>query len=253
MLKLPFIKMCGVGNDFIILFQSLSKQQIQKMCDRKWGIGADQVLQVENLDQSPLPVKIFNADGSVAKQCGNGMRCLAALVGKDSLALQVGQTIVDSRRHSDGMYSVNMGFPTFPNPRLSEPFKEGCFQLPGFIFMMRVDFVNPHLVIRVKDLKSLDFDSLPALLEKSNLNVHFAEDSSHTEIHVRTWERGVGYTLSCGSGACAVAAAFATCAVGQKGQLKFPGGKLTVNIKNDGFWLKGNATKIFEGHYDLVD
>ena len=273
---LSFTKMQGVGNDFIV-FDAPADATLpdaatfRKLADRRTGIGFDQALVLQPPRQPGTDVfyRIFNADGSEVEQCGNGARCIARLVSNrrattGGLRMDSLGGLVNARIRDDGLVSVDMGVPNFdpkslpfiadheadlyPIGVLGEQFEIGA-----------VSMGNPHAVLRVPSVASAPVDSLGPAMENhprfpKRANIGFMEvvDSGH--IRLRVFERGVGETLACGTGACgAVAVGRRLGLLGPSVQVDLPGGRLTVEWDGPGqpLWLTGPAEKVFEGKIEV--
>lgn len=281
-MKLHFTKMHGIGNDFIVLdhtkspFQ-LTKEIIQSLSHRQLGIGCDQLLVVENstLKDVDFKYRIFNQDGNEVEQCGNGARCFYRFVkdkhltDKASIRVETKSDVIELTEDDEHMIEVNMGEPIF-NPKLI-PFISDTekneysisIDLPdqkGLINIAALSMGNPHAVITVEDINKAHVKILGAYLESHALfpkrvNVGFMEIVTPHHIRLRVFERGVGETLACGTGACAAAVS------GIKRQLlstpvkvDMTGGSLSIDWKGDTnpVMMKGPAVTIFEGHIEIA-
>lgn len=273
---LSFTKMQGVGNDFIV-FDAPADATLpdaatfRKLADRRTGIGFDQALVLQPPRQPGTDVfyRIFNADGSEVEQCGNGARCIARLVSNrrattGGLRMDSLGGLVNARIRDDGLVSVDMGVPNF-DPK-SLPFiadHEADLYPIGVLGQQfeigAVSMGNPHAVLRVPSVASAPVDSVGPAMENhprfpKRANIGFMEvvDSGH--IRLRVFERGVGETLACGTGACgAVAVGRRLGLLGPSVQVDLPGGRLTVEWEGPGqpLWLTGPAEKVFEGKIEV--
>lgn len=248
---LRFTKWHGAGNDFILLDafgQSLDATHLselaQRLCHRPLGIGADGLLVVEPSPQADCRMRLFNADGSEAPMCGNGIRCVARymferyLSDAHALCVETGAGIREVSRTADGRYRVAMGTPHF------EPTPEGWLVNTGALHL--VQFTNA-------------LEEFPLAVQGAALQRHprFPNGVNFTVGHVaradlaraRVWERGVGETLACGTGACAlVVAGVLTEQLARTATVHMPGGLLQVEWADDGsLWLIGDAVCVFEG------
>ncbi len=276
-MQLHFIKMHGVGNDFVIFEpqagQSVPESEtLKELANRRTGIGFDQVLILEPPRQegSDIFYRIFNADGVEVEQCGNGARCIARLLferhGKKNaeLAMDSPGGLVRARVLEDGQVSVNMGMPVFDPASL--PFNVSSeahvypLEVAGSILEIgAVSIGNAHAVVTVASVDTAPVDRIGPALENHpafprRTNVGFMEIIDPGHIRLRVHERGTGETRACGTGACAAVA------VGRKhGKLddsvmvELPGGELQVNWAGPGesIWLTGPATKVYEGTLEL--
>ena len=219
--QLPFVKMHGAGNDFVVLdarAQSLrlSPQEAQRIADRRRGIGCDQIILIEPDPEVDAFMRILNADGSEAAACGNATRCVAAMLAEDSgarsLTIRTSAGLLPATIMGPGLVEVDMGVPRFEWDEipLAEPADTlwlrlalGPVSAPAACSMG-----NPHATFFVTDLAHLPVETLGPTLEKARIfperaNIGFAQVESQTRIRLRVWERGAGLTLACGSGACA--------------------------------------------------
>ena len=228
-MRLAFTKMHGLGNDFIVFdaadpSQLPSSAELRRLADRRTGIGFDQALVLEppRADGTDVYYRIFNADGSEVEQCGNGARCIARLVASRARRRDR-EFVMDSpggrvraRLRGDGQVSVAMGVPDF-DPR-SLPFVAEAeapsyhLDLPtGPVDFAAVSMGNPHAVIRVRAVDTAPVDTVGPALENHarfprRVNVGFLEIVAPDHVRLRVFERGVGETLACGTGACAAVA-----------------------------------------------
>jgi diaminopimelate epimerase len=281
-MKLHFTKMHGIGNDFIVLdhtkspFQ-LTKEIIQSLSHRQLGIGFDQLLIVEisTLKDVDFKYRIFNQDGNEVEQCGNGARCFYRFVkdnhltDKASIRVETKSGVIELTEDDEHMIEVNMGEPIF-NPKLI-PFISDTekneysisIDLPdqkGLINIAALSMGNPHAVITVEDINKAHVKTLGAYLESHALfpkrvNVGFMEIVTPHHIRLRVFERGVGETLACGTGACAAAVSgikrhLLTTPV----KVDMTGGSLSIDWKGDTnpVMMKGPAVTIYEGDIEIA-
>jgi len=264
--KLAFTKMEGAGNDFVVLdcteekFE-LKKNQIQKLADRHFGVGADQVLVVEKTDQPGFDFRyrIFNADGGEVEQCGNGARCFVkfvharGLTRKREIRVETLGGAIAPRLEDDGEVSVDMGPPAVEN--LNEKLLMDGKTLELAVLSMG----NPHAVQLVADVERAPVAVQGPLLERhprfpNRVNAGYMQARDRHHIALRVWERGAGETLACGTGACAAAVTGIL-----RGLLDSPvtvetrGGALTVSWAggDNAVWMKGPANSVFEGQIEL--
>ena len=276
---LRFTKMHGLGNDFMMV--DLVSQRahiypdtIRKLADRRTGIGFDQLLTVSPPDDPNADFRytIFNADGSEAEQCGNGARCFLrfvrdqVLTTKSFLRLQTISGQISCRLEKDGNITVNMGTPILQPARI--PFIADSQQIlyeleqphsAEFTTASVVNVGNPHAVISVKDLDNAPIVSLGPIIESherfpEKVNVGFMQILSRKQIRLRVYERGVGETQACGSGACAaIVAGRLQGLLDEHIEVELPGGKLELRWagENTPIMMKGPARRIYEGRLKL--
>jgi diaminopimelate epimerase len=276
MKKIPFIKIQATGNDFVIIDNikkiiSSPKQLAKKICASKFGIGADGLILVEPSKCADFKMRIFNADGSEAEMCGNGMRSFCYFLHKENLTKKKeikvetkGGIILNYLKIKNGKIKevkVNIGKPRLKKEELPYVGKQdNLVNIPLTVsdkkfFATLVSMGNPHCVIFFnKDIDKIDISKYGYLIENLKLfpqrtNVEFVQVLSHNKIKLRVWERGVGETLSCGTGACAsVVAGVLVEKINKKATVYLKGGKLSVMWDEDVF-LSGDAEIVFEGKY----
>lgn len=266
----PFVKMHGCGNDFVVLDGRrapvrLSERLIRRIADRHKGVGFDQLVLLEPAAGADLGLRFFNADGSAAGACGNGTRCAARLLleesARDRVTLLVAGRLLAAERLEGGRIAVEMGEPSFDwrEIPLAEP--ADPLALPvlraGLPAPVAVGMGNPHLVFFVEELAGLDVAGLGAELQRHPLlpasaNVGFAQMLGPDLLQLRVFERGAGLTLACGSGACAAAvAARRRGLVSERVRLILDGGELEVAWPGEGpVTLIGPTARVFAGALD---
>jgi diaminopimelate epimerase len=281
-MQLEFTKMHGLGNDFIVFDAPKegrlpSPEQWRALASRHTGIGFDQALVLEPPRRSGTQVyyRIFNADGGEVEQCGNGVRCLASFLHRrDALASNPGsdgEIVLDSpagairaRVHDANLVSVDMGVPNFEPASL--PFEASSeahvypLAVAGTeIEIGAVSMGNPHAVLTVASVANAPVDRLGPAIERhprfpNRVNVGFMEIVDRAHIRLRVFERGVGETLACGTGACAAVA------VGRRHgrldptvEVELPGGKLEITWSAPGehIWMKGPTAVSFTGRVEI--
>ena len=278
-MRLSFTKMHGLGNDFIV-FDAVRPDEVpsaaalRRLADRRTGIGFDQALVLEPPRRAGTDVyyRIFNADGSEVEQCGNGARCIARLVASRTsvrerpLVMDSPGGTVNARLRPDGLVSVAMGVPDFdPRALPFEAEREAPsyhLELPdGPVEFGAVSIGNPHAVIRVRAVGDAPVDTVGPAVENHprfprRVNVGFLEIAAPDHVRLRVFERGVGETRACGTGACAaVAVGRRHGPLAEEVRVDVPGGRLIVQWPGPGepIWLTGPAETAFEGHVDIAD
>jgi len=273
----PFTKMQGLGNDFVVFNAvahplALTRQQLRRIADRRFGVGCDQVLLVEPPKSAGADFyyRIFNADGGEVEQCGNGARCLARFVrekglsARDEIAVETVAGMIYPRVEADGQITVNMGVPIFEPERV--PFqahgRELVYDLEvggDTIQISVLSLGNPHAVHVVEDIEAAPVSTQGPMIESHprfprRVNAGYMQVIGPGHIRVRVYERGVGETLACGTGACA-----AVVAGRQRGLLdatvtvQLKGGTLSIAWQGEGqpVLMTGPAETVFEGTIDL--
>jgi diaminopimelate epimerase len=283
--ELRFAKMQGLGNDFVVVDDrervwDFDEDAVRWICDRHFGIGADGLILVRLADDgvSDFFMLYYNADGSTAEMCGNGVRCFAkwlvdrGLVTGDAVTVQTlgGPRVVEVERDGDGLMTlarVDMGEPVLDPSLIPTTFTgEQVFDCPievdgREVRVTCVSMGNPHAIVWVPDVDTAPVETLgprievhPAFPKRTNVEfVQAIEDEDR--IRVRVWERGVGETLACGTGACAATvAAVLACRAGRVVTVELPGGELTCSWSPDGrVYMTGPAEEVFSGSIDLPD
>jgi diaminopimelate epimerase len=269
-MRIEFLKMQGLGNDFLVFDAAAiaSKSHIDEgtlraLADRRTGIGFDQALMLETPRDpgSRVFYRVFNSDGSEVEQCGNGARCIAALLysrapelGRDFLMDSAGGT-VRARIRDDGLVSVDMGL-----PQLDEPLERTLHVQGKDIEMSTLSVGNPHAVLRVADTKAAPVERLGPAIENhphfpNRTNVGFMQVIGRNHIALRVFERGAGETRACGTGACAaVAVGVRRGWLDPEVRVELPGGTALVSWSGPGqpIWLTGPADTVFTGSVDLT-
>jgi len=265
--------MHGLGNDFILIdcrdrsvtgvlpaFEELSS----KLCNRRLGIGADQMLLLYDSDKADFRMRIFNADGSEVEMCGNGIRCFAKYIWDrgistvDTISVETAAGIIKPERSGD-MVRVDMGEPVLEGRlipvNLDGPVRNFPLKIEDTEFKVTcVSMGNPHAVIVVEDVAAVALEKYGPLIETGELfprrtNVEFIQIMGRDRIKMRVWERGAGETMACGTGAAAagVAAALNGLTV-RLVTVSLPGGELVIEWKeNNHVYMTGPAVEVFEG------
>lgn len=266
-----FVKMHGLGNDFVIFDEEdvghleLSKDKIRQLCDRRRGIGCDQLIILQPAHDAHISrhVKFFNPDGSEASACGNGSRCIVGLLHaktkKDVIELQTKSSHLQGRYEGDGFVEVNMGSPrtSWKDVPLSRAFD--TLHLPIQGDPACVSMGNPHVTFFVKhytqSLMGMALSDVSPFFPQG-VNVGFAHILHRDEIRLKVHERGAGFTLACGTGACAaVVNAVRRGYVERECRVEMDGGTLYVRYceKDNDVYLKGAVAFAFTGDVSLGD
>ncbi len=266
MSALRFYKLQGAGNDFVLLdtlTQPLAVSEwsslARRLCDRRFGVGADGLLVVAPSPHADYRMHIYNADGSEATMCGNGVRCFARYVWEfhnpdaSSFTIETGAGIRRVHRLGDGRFQVAMGTPQ--TARLPEgECVETLLQHASAQDWLFVHTGAPHLVLFVDSVDTFPLETVGPQLEHhpqfpDRVNVSVAQVESPDGVRARVWERGAGATQACGTGACAIVVAGAhTGRLGRAVRVQMPGGVLEVDWRpDDTLWLTGDAALVFEG------
>jgi diaminopimelate epimerase len=269
---IPFRKMHGLGNDFVVLDRRRHELAVdaalaRALADRRTGVGCDQLILIE-LPRHPAAqafMRILNADGSEAEACGNASRCIAWLIAEETgdprVRIETVAALLDAEVLPDGRVAVDMGPP-----------RTGWDEIPLARQMdtLRVDLVlgplaepvctnigNPHATFFVADAEAIDLAALGPRLEHDKLfperaNIGVATVQNGERIRLRVWERGVGITRACGTGACAaLVAANRRGLTGRRAKIALDGGELDILWQQDGHvMMTGPATLAFEGRFD---
>ncbi len=272
-MQLRFTKMHGAGNDFVVIDlisqrYTLRPRDVRKLADRRFGVGCDQVLVVEPPRQPDIDFRyrIYNADGNEVQQCGNGARCFARFVRdkklttKRVITVETAGGILELRVQDEQLVEVDMGEPVLLPaniPYLADTqARSYTLDLDGRELQIgAVSMGNPHAVLRVDDVREAELESLGPRIERcqdfpERVNVGFMEVVSATEIHLRVFERGVGETLACGTGACAaVVYGLLQEWLRDTVTVNLPGGKLSISWAGEGqpVIMTGPTAVAFEG------
>jgi diaminopimelate epimerase len=275
-MRIDFTKMHGVGNDFVVFDAPadesvLQPERLRSLADRRTGIGFDQALVLGGPKRADTAVfyRIFNADGDEVEQCGNGARCIAALLHHRGLTRN-GAVALDSpagvvrARIADERVSVDMGVPNF-DPR-SLPFEARAETDPYPLTVAgrtleigAVSMGNPHAVLTVPDVADAPVATLGPAIERhprfpKRVNAGFLQIVARAQVRLRVYERGAGETRSCGTGACAaVAVGRRRGLLDARVRVATRGGELQVDWQGPGesIWLTGPTQISFEGHVEV--
>lgn len=262
-MKRRFDKMHGLGNDFVIVDARTEPFEVtpalaKAIADRRTGVGCDQLILLEPSDAADLRMRIWNSDGSEVESCGNATRCVIQLTGATSIDTSGGLL---EGKDLGAEIEVSIGEPRFGWDEIPLAYPLDTNPLPmaweAMIRPMALNVGNPHVVFFVEDLDSVALEDLgpkiehdPVFPERINVNVAKVDADN---IRLKTWERGAGLTLACGTGACATAvAAIRTKRAGSPAKLTMPGGSLTIGwAPGEPIRMRGSATHVFSGELDL--
>ncbi len=276
-MKLRFSKMHGLGNDFMVIDGinqpvALDQQQIARWADRRFGIGFDQLLLVEaaGSEDALFRYRIFNADGSEVSQCGNGARCFARFVRDKGLTdamvipVETHAGLLELKLLDDQQVEVNMGVPRFEPVEipLDAEQRADLYQLSideQAIEFSALSMGNPHAVILVDDVDTAAVQNLGPRLEShpmfpQRVNVGFLQIVDRAHFKLRVFERGVGETLACGSGACAaMVAGVQRGLLDQHASAQLLGGELQLDWQGEGqpVMMSGDTALVYEGEIDI--
>ena len=260
-LGLPFMKMHGLGNDFVVIDARYGDDPVtpalaRALGDRNRGVGFDQLAVILPAQGADFRIKFWNSDGTEAGACGNATRCVSdymmAQMGVNEVTLITQRGQLSAVRRADGMVSVNMGAPILDAPLI--PVNGDPMALPLAGDPVAVGMGNPHCVFFVEDAETVDVAGWGAQVEHDPLfpdatNVEFASLTGPDHLRMRVWERGTGITLACGSGTCATAvAAHLRGLTGRKVVVDVDGGTLEIDWREDGVWMTGATAHVFSGH-----
>jgi diaminopimelate epimerase len=274
MTALKFTKMQGLGNDFVVLDGvrqriDLSPSQVRLLADRRFGVGCDQVLVVEKpTGEADFRYRIFNADGGEVEQCGNGARCFVVFVldqgltDKIQLRVETAGGLIVPRLEADGQVTVDMGVPRFAPEAV--PFEGGDGAVDETLDVdgtpVRVSVLsmgNPHAVQVVTDVDAAPVATQGPRIERhprfrQRANAGYMQIVDRATIRLRVWERGVGETLACGTGACAaVVAGIRRGLLDARVRVEVRGGEMMIAWAGDNrpVQMTGPATTVFEGEW----
>jgi diaminopimelate epimerase len=258
----PFMKMHGLGNDFVVI-DSRGRGAVttaalaRALGDRNRGVGFDQLAEIRDSDSADLALDFWNSDGTRAGACGNATRCVADHVmrglGRDAITMATARGLLGAVRRPDGLVSVNMGQPQLDWAEVPLARAADMLHLPLPGDPVAVGMGNPHCVLFVPDAGAVDVAGQGALHERDPLfpegtNVEFVSVVAPDHLRMRVWERGAGVTLACGSGACAVAvAAHRRGLTGRRVLIDADGGTLDIDWREDGVWMTGPTAHVFDG------
>ena len=270
---MKFTKMHGLGNDFVVVDAvtqnvRITASMVRRLADRSRGIGCDQVLVIEPPTEPGIDFnyRIFNQDGGEVEQCGNGARCLARyvqdrrLTGKNPVIVKTKNRVMELQLETNKLVTVNMGVPQLDPAQIpfqaDQPAKLYDIDINGQIHQIAaISMGNPHAVLQVEDIDEAPVASLGPVLEShpsfpNQVNVGFMQIIDRNKIKLRVFERGVGETQACGSGACAAAvAAMRQELVDSPVTMQLTGGDLRIQWRGDNepLFMTGPAVSVFHG------
>jgi diaminopimelate epimerase len=246
-----FVKMQGLGNDFVVVDgdPGFSPETIRRICNRRFGIGADGLLAVEPVDAGSVRMRYWNADGSPAEMCGNGLRCVARYAHDRGMVasgrFRVHTPVGEREAHVDpeGSVTVELG-----------PVRVAAAEVdrPDGRSYRSVDVGNPHLVTLVEDPRREPVEVIGPEVECSvpgGANVEFVTVEGPGRLRMRVWERGVGETPACGSGMAAAAAVVRLGSGLDDFEVRVPGGAGRIRFEGDVAWIIGPAEYVFDGDW----
>lgn len=259
---LPFMKMHGLGNDFVVIDGratpvAMTAPLAAALADRHRGVGFDQLAVVGADDAADLSLVFYNADGSTAGACGNATRCVARYemqrTGKTALTLRTERGVLTAVDAGNGLTSVNMGRPQLDWPDIPLMREVDTAQLPIDGAPVATGMGNPHCTFFVADAEAIDLEARGPEIEHHPLfpertNVQFASLISDNTLRMRVWERGTGVTLASGSSSCATAvAAHRRGLTGPEVTIQLDGGMIHIRVGEDGVWMTGPTMHVFSG------
>lgn len=261
----PFIKMHGLGNDFLVLDARgaplvLTATQVRRLADRQMGVGFDQLILIEPSSVADVRLRFWNSDGGEVAACGNGTRAAATLLGGQQRIETAGGMLTGGA--IAGGAEVDMGVARFGWDEVPLAYPMDTLSLPlaweGLERPVALSVGNPHAVFFVANAAAVQLEEVGPIIEHDpvfpqRVNVGFAQVAGTDHILLRVWERGAGATLACGTGAvAAVAAAARRGLVGHRVRVSLPGGDLSVSRREDGhLMLAGPAEIAYTGMVDL--
>jgi len=260
--NIPFMKMHGLGNDFVVLdvrtfSYDINKKFIISLSDRHRGVGFDQLVVIKNDKSSDLNLTFYNADGSQIATCGNATRCVAQYemkrVGKKSLKINTTRGTLEAIAIDSVKTRVNMGHPFLNWADIPIAKDIDTLKLPIDGSPTATGMGNPHCTFFVEDADRIDLKVFGSRFEKHPLfpegtNVQIVSLLGRNHLRMRVWERGVGYTLASGSSACASAVAASRLGLtGKAVKIDLDGGQLDIEWLESGVWMTGESVHVFSG------
>jgi diaminopimelate epimerase len=259
--QISFMKMHGLGNDFVIVDSRgpgplISEEMARRLGNRHLGVGFDQLAVISDSPQADVALTFFNADGSTAGACGNATRCVAQYemqrLGRTTLSLITERGILQARQQG-ALVSVNMGHPLLNWDEVPLAREMDTLHLPLEGQPTATGMGNPHCTFFVENADAIDLAQLGPKFEHDPLfpertNVQFAHVLGENRLRMRVWERGVGVTLASGSSSCATAVAAARLGLtGPTVEIQLDGGSIHIDWREDGVWMTGATMHVFDG------
>ena len=261
--NIPFMKMHGLGNDFVVLdartfSYNINKKLIISLSNRNRGVGCDQLVVIKNDKASDLNLTFYNADGTQIATCGNATRCVAQYemrrIGKESLKIKTTRGILEAIVVDSVRTRVNMGHPFVNWAEIPIAKDIDTLKLPIDGSPTATGMGNPHCTFFVDDADSIDLKAFGNRFENHSLfpngtNVQVVSFLEKNHLRMRVWERGVGHTLASGSSACASAVAASRLGLSEKAvKIDLDGGQLDIEWLESGVWMTGESVHVFSGN-----
>jgi diaminopimelate epimerase len=267
-MRVPFIKMHGLGNDFVVIdgreapVPAMTARLAAMLANRHTGIGCDQLIVLGPSDSADVQMRIFNHDGGEVQSCGNATRAVGLLLGVSATIETLGGLLSVDPDNSG--VAVDMGVPRFEWDQIPLAYAMDTHHMPVAFEVLdnptAVNVGNPHVIFFVPDCDAVELDRLGPEIEHDPLfperiNVNIATIESRSRIRLRVWERGVGETLACGTGACATAIGAMRRGLSDRAvTVALPGGELAIVWTDDGrMTMTGPASESFRGSFDSAD
>jgi diaminopimelate epimerase len=261
---LPFMKMHGLGNDFVVINGTdvpggLSDSLVSAIAHRNTGVGFDQLAVIEESDRADARLVFYNADGSLSATCGNATRCIARHLmdvrGVDSMVLETERGLLPCEDAGNGLTRVNMGAPLLAWNEVPIAQDIDTLHLPIDGDPVATGMGNPHCTFFVDDAEAVDLTAFgpahehhPMFPERTNVQVAHLIGPDH--LRMRVWERGTGITMASGSSSCATAVAAARRGItGRKVRISLEIGDLVIDWRDDGVWMEGPTAHVFSGTF----
>lgn len=260
--SLPFHKMHGLGNDFVVVDNRNAQEQVtpnlaRALGDRRWGVGFDQLVVVTRDSDADAALLFYNSDGSSSAACGNATRCIARHImnetGRNDVTLRTERGFLSCEERKDGLVAVNMGAPLLAWDDIPLAEAMDTLSLPIAGTPVATGMGNPHCTFFVDDAEAVELATFGPKYEYHPLypdrtNVEVVEVRDRQTIRLRIWERGTGITQASGSCSCAATVAAARRGLTERAvTVQVDGGNLYIDWKEDGVWLTGPTAHVFSG------